>query len=79
MSKSNFPTIADISFAIIASFGGFASVKYNQENNTFTVTERIPTLVKHPCGIEYYNGYRISICTMTFKEGYDAYCNIYRK
>lgn len=79
MTKKTFPTIADIKFAIIASFGGYASVKYNQENNTFTVTERVPTLVKHPCGIEYYKGYRISICTMTFKEGYDTYYSIYGK
>lgn len=79
MSKPKFPTIADIKFAIIASFGGYATVKYNQENNTFTVTERIPTLVKHPCGIEYYEGHRISICTMTFKEGYDTYYSIYGK
>lgn len=73
MTKTKFPTIADISFAIITNYGGFASVRYNKDKCTFIVKERVPIVRKLISGDEYYDGHRIRISEMSYKEGYDIY------
>lgn len=73
MLKKTFPTIADISFAIITNYGGFASVKYNKNTCTFTVKERVPVVRRLISGDEYYDGHSIRVSEMTYKEGYDIY------
>lgn len=74
MSKTKFPTIADIAWAILASNRCFFSVRYNPYEHIFIVGEIM--LTKGPSDFQtiFFQTSKLHPRILSFKEGYDIYC-----
>ena len=74
MSKTKFPTIADIAWAILASNRCFLSVRYHPHKHIFIIGENIPTKVTSHLQIAFFQQFEPHLRFISFKEGYDIYC-----
>lgn len=74
MTKTKFPTIADIAWAILASNRCFFSVRYNPYEHIFIVGEVVYTKGISDLQTVFFQKSKLHPHIISFKEGYDIYC-----